>query len=308
MRRKRETHKENQDTSANPKELQVTAIERVGPTGPRTPRGKAISRWNALKHGIFAEGLVEGESRKEYENLLRDLIEEFRPVGRLETIEVEKLAMLYWRYRRFLNAEAALASSAVYEIEHRTPGRKIREAVRGSERGLLHEAFEGENPYFDMRAVEELNRLRQSIEEDGLDWERDRPLLTEIYGRGSETDPFEPSQTKLVSTYHELVFGKEGDGNTTVSKPEAKKQMIELVDDTLEVYAPDAFFRPIEKEREIMRSAAIALVPAGETGERFQRYETMLDRAIDRCLARIERLQRMRLGLGVLPPIKVEVD
>ena len=38
------------------------------------------------------------------------------------------------------------------------------------------------------------------------------------------------------------------------------------------------------------------------------RYETTLDRAIDRVLTQLERYQRMRLGQPVLPPINLNVS
>ena len=45
-----------------------------GATGPRTQRGKQKSRSNAVKHGIFAVGLLSGrESRAEYNARVEDL-------------------------------------------------------------------------------------------------------------------------------------------------------------------------------------------------------------------------------------------
>lgn len=40
---------------------------------------------------------------------------------------------------------------------------------------------------------------------------------------------------------------------------------------------------------------------------RFPRYETSIDRGIDRTLSQLERYQRMRLGQPVVPPIKIDV-
>ena len=78
----------------------------VGPTGLRTLRGKRRSRYNATKHGIFREGIIEGrESRDQYDYLLAALVHHFQPDGALEELLVEKLAMLFWRYRRLLCAE-----------------------------------------------------------------------------------------------------------------------------------------------------------------------------------------------------------
>src|SRR5215469_2519329 len=77
-------------------------------TGSRTSSGKERSKRNSIKHGIFAKALfLKTESRAEYESLLEDLRACFRPVGILEEILVEKLAVLILRYRRFITAETA---------------------------------------------------------------------------------------------------------------------------------------------------------------------------------------------------------
>ncbi len=77
------------------------ALSVHGPSGPRTQRGKQKSRSNAVKHGIFAVGLLRGrESRAEYNALVDGLVESLQPVGMLEEILVEKLAWTLWRYRR----------------------------------------------------------------------------------------------------------------------------------------------------------------------------------------------------------------
>ncbi|MGA8224441.1 MAG: hypothetical protein WB780_22540 [Candidatus Acidiferrales bacterium] len=79
------------------------------PRGPRTAKGKAIASKNALKHGIFSTSLfvAPGESRAEYKTLLSGLREHFQPVGTLEDILLEKLAVSIWRYRRLIYSEAA---------------------------------------------------------------------------------------------------------------------------------------------------------------------------------------------------------
>jgi hypothetical protein len=78
-------------------------------SGPRTEIGKAIASKNALKHGIFSTNILvaPGESRPEYDTLLSGLREHFQPVGTLEDILVEKLAVSIWRCRRLIYTEAA---------------------------------------------------------------------------------------------------------------------------------------------------------------------------------------------------------
>ncbi len=60
-------------------------------------------------------------------------------------------------------------------------------------------------------------------------------------------------------------------------------------------------------ERNKLR-ASTALVPRREVADRLQRYEGSLERAFDRTLAQLERLQRLRLGQPVLPALKVDLS
>jgi hypothetical protein len=54
-------------------------------SGPRTVQGKQKSKYNAIKHGIFAEVVLPNdESRLQYESLLGGLFEDLNPQGRLE--------------------------------------------------------------------------------------------------------------------------------------------------------------------------------------------------------------------------------
>lgn len=82
-------------------------------TGPKTARGKANSRKNATKHGILARALTirEGndpEEAKEFVNLLRSLQEDQRPVGAVEELLVESLAVCLLRKARALRCESQL--------------------------------------------------------------------------------------------------------------------------------------------------------------------------------------------------------
>lgn len=81
--------------------------------GPRTPDGKAVSRYNGLRHGILSVELVIeglGESEGELALLRRQLWEELGPVGVVEELLVERILVAYWRLRRVLIAEGGLLS------------------------------------------------------------------------------------------------------------------------------------------------------------------------------------------------------
>src|SRR5579862_5167225 len=79
-------------------------------TGPRTAAGKAVSRMNAVRHGVLSEAVVVRGSRvqetaEEFEELRKHFREGLRPVGRLEEALVERIVMAHWRLRRVLAME-----------------------------------------------------------------------------------------------------------------------------------------------------------------------------------------------------------
>jgi hypothetical protein len=88
----------------------TTASDSHNPNGPPTPAGKARSRHNACKHGIFAKvALLKSESRSQFDSLLSGLQNDLQPEGTLEQLLVEKLATLLWRYRRLMIAQLAVS-------------------------------------------------------------------------------------------------------------------------------------------------------------------------------------------------------
>lgn len=81
--------------------------------GVKSPEGKAIVKYNALKHGLLAREVVitigEGaENPEEFNSLLEALQTQLYPEETLEEILVEKVAVAYWRLRRAYKYEVGL--------------------------------------------------------------------------------------------------------------------------------------------------------------------------------------------------------
>jgi hypothetical protein len=79
-------------------------------TGPRTEAGKNRSRNNAIKHGIFSRDMLKSwglgkEDAKQFDDFLTQLREDCKPVGVLEEIMVERIAVCLWRLKRALQYE-----------------------------------------------------------------------------------------------------------------------------------------------------------------------------------------------------------
>jgi len=76
-------------------------------TGPKTEKGKAISKYNSLKHGLLSkEVLIDGEDEKILSVLSDDIHENLKPVGAIEALLVERIVSGVWRLRRALSVEA----------------------------------------------------------------------------------------------------------------------------------------------------------------------------------------------------------
>jgi hypothetical protein len=78
-------------------------------TGPRTQAGKAVTRLNALSHGLSAQDpVLPGEQYEEYEALIGALARDLQPVGPLEHLCVVRIASLIWRLARIPRLETGV--------------------------------------------------------------------------------------------------------------------------------------------------------------------------------------------------------
>ena len=86
-------------------------------TGPKTPEGKAAVSRNALRHGFLSrEILLPEEDEEALRELAEQLRNDLRPVGELETLQVEQIVAGYWRLRRLGRIEAGIFTSERFEI------------------------------------------------------------------------------------------------------------------------------------------------------------------------------------------------
>src|SRR5437867_5922914 len=94
-------------------------------SGPKTLGGKVKSSKNALTHGLLSVRLfLNDENPGEFQQLMDDLVASLKPVGALELVLVEKIAVSFWRQRRLIRAE-----TAGIELSRRTEHDHIRSQV-----------------------------------------------------------------------------------------------------------------------------------------------------------------------------------
>ena len=97
-----------------------STTETKSPPRQALPVGHDASRFNALRHGVLSKHTVlPGENKAEYEALLNGLVQEHAPYGPTEEHLVEEIAGVIWRKRRLRLAEAASYRQGLGEIDGR---------------------------------------------------------------------------------------------------------------------------------------------------------------------------------------------
>jgi hypothetical protein len=291
----------------------------IGPraTGPRTSAGKERSKHNAIKHGIFANAmLLRNESRTEFDSMLNRFRNDLQPQGMLEELLVEKLAVISWRYRRLLYAEAAEIEMRAEFVEWDERERQEKEAgddFRGpggfaspdrKDWGLMQKM---ENPIILERCLNLLDQLRSTIEARGFERKLDAEILMGLYGRHERwAETLLDSYVKWCRTAEYSDHEREEGG--FASAEQCKRIFLETVRTEIK------HLNRYEKERASIESERIKLesqrlnIPEAPQLDRLLRYETTLERAFDRAQIQLERLQRMRRSEAASPQLNVNLS
>ncbi len=295
--------------------------------GSRTKKGRELSRLNAVKHGIFACVVLEGrESKKEFRRLIRRLRKALGLTGVLAEFLVPKLAMLIWRLHRTMEAEKAeilRVTNYVHpenEWKQREELRRLNGRWAPSAGGLLEH---GRNPLVLRQCIEVLRDWRSSFAEDGFSPKYDRRVLERIYGHvhvGSAREDFPRAyivalylvglghkwaeEVNVAETNEEVENSEQRGKEELRVRKEGKQSFLKKIDEEIARLAQ--LLKAVEQEQteRLNYEMQVHLVPVAE---RLARYETMLNREIDRTLTQVERLRRWQQGDKDLPPIKLDV-
>jgi hypothetical protein len=258
-------------------------------TGPKTPRGKAYSRRNALKHGLFAmdlyvAALTEWEDPGEYQNLLDRLAKDYQPVGVAEELEVQRIAMCWWKLSRawrYENAEIAFKLCARHAelckwetLSSEDQARLV--LLKNAESEIDATGKISEELKARMFADAEFRRLWEFAEKDLVESLSRRlglpqPMVKEV----REANP--KSQTQFL-------FGTARHTANVLVRERVwlAREVVKLAND-------------------------IEAIPPAETLDRVLRAEAAAERSLGRAIDQLERLQRRRLGEAVPPPVSLRL-
>jgi hypothetical protein len=98
---------------ATPKQTAANRMNAQKSSGPRTAAGKAVSRFNALKHGIYAvHQIMFDEKPEDLAELSAEYHEHHSPADPDQRLLVDTLVHNEWRLRRTRRVEAELWQTA----------------------------------------------------------------------------------------------------------------------------------------------------------------------------------------------------
>ena len=89
-------------------------------TGPKTETGKAVTKMNAVRHGINSNSpVIAGlESDEEWQNYRLGTIEALAPVGALEVMLAERIVLQAWRLQRVARYERGAIETQQEKVEN----------------------------------------------------------------------------------------------------------------------------------------------------------------------------------------------
>ena len=270
---------------------------------------------NSLKHGLLAKEVVidagEGqEDRSQFDGLLGQLRADLGPVGVLEEMLVERIAVSYWRLRRVLRCE-------VGEIRRRLDNASLSIGLARAEEcraEITLPAITGPSPRTMKNSfgLKHLISILESVEEDvaeiGHLSEYSKTRLFKTFGIDKHGFASQCLLFSIMATEgpDKAAEDPENYGDTPDPKTctkiilellsEKRKELEQCMELVIEVenLETDAIVQSLN-------------IPRGVDSDRILRYETTIERQLYRAVSHLEWLQRQRKGDPVLPPISVNM-
>ena len=296
------------------KQLQANR-ENARKGGVKTAEGKAIVKYNALKHGLLAKEAVitvgdGAENPEEFNALLADLKAQLSPEGVLEEMLVEKVAVAYWRLRRACKYEVGLIRNKL--------DTRIDNFYEGAN-------WEGRKYH---KTDQEIDKDVEKQHEGIRYWKKDKADLERMHKDGKPLEGiynWDENWNWLYEKVSELFPEDEFDGG--MQEPQRIRQalngrldwsddaiwegLIQVCEDRIEYHKGQILDLEKQKHQNKLKLQVLAKlgnVPSKQDLDRLLRYEGAIERQFYKALNQLERLQRRRSGDSVPAPVEVDLD
>jgi hypothetical protein len=276
-------------------------------TGPKTARGKANSRRNAIKHGLFIRVIDEtffNEDPTEFLSFYNRLWDELQPVGPREESEVEYIAISWLRLARLWRYENAELQSG-------------RDSVsRDVEIGHY-------DPYFEVPGRARLMSLVQNAKSEVETKGQVSPeLMQKIFNEDVSIETFwrnYEARAEAVAKKKINEIARKIAEERNIPLNEAKH----LLAGGPKLQPEFARFVALETVRSVINQLAQRWghlsrlivqnayqresIPHDMAVDKLIRYGNTFERHMSRAYYRLERLQSRRTGESVPPPLNIQL-
>ncbi|HZP63812.1 MAG TPA: hypothetical protein VFB28_10395 [Terriglobales bacterium] len=297
-------NRSTQSRSVSERKLKANRENAKKSTGPRTPRGKAYSRNNATKHGLFVtdfQKLMEEEDPREFEARYRDLRDELEPVGPSEEGVVWQIAICWLRLERLWRYENAQQASDMQWVSSQAEdGTYYQLAMSETQRdhlALLKTAKREVEASGEISA-ESMKELFKHFE-IRLFWPSNQAAAEKTAKKKRNELALEIAKARRI----ELNEAKQLLAREAKTLPEYKRFVaLETVSTAIKRIGEVVWNR---SQAQIQYEYHLQLIPSDDEVRKIIRYGTTFERQLSRAYDWLERLQRRRKGLPVAPAVNV---
>ncbi len=294
------------------KQIAANRLNAAKSTGPVGPSGKAIAARNSLKHGLLAKEIVvdagEGaESQEQFEAELQALVDHFAPMGPLEEILVEKIAVACWRQRRAHRYEVGL-------IRQRLDNVTDKYYRPASDLDPVGHTPNSRDDEIDAQISEAQKRCQA--------WRDNCERFTQLRQDGKGLQELYNWPDNWDWLYAKLEKGRVYLSAETPAQIRKSLRAAGWTDDALWqahlelcTEKAEAEMKTIQKLQKQKQDHALALqvqrklggMPDGCDLDQLLKYEGSIDKQFYRALSELERLQRIRAGDNVPAPMNINL-
>ncbi|MBI3895518.1 MAG: hypothetical protein HY313_06270 [Acidobacteria bacterium] len=246
------------------------------------------------------------ENKAAFQRLLAELQEHLQPVGPLEEMLVEKIAVSYWRLRRVLRCESGEIRQYLDTAESDYYSELERHATDARDSDDLYDRWRlRDNSIGLSLIIAILDEVREEVTTLGRLSEAAYSDLAYYFGEE------EDSLTSLCKAANQVpTAGAAPDDSDQASKntKKRKERILKILDEERERLEQMRDMSCKEESLEVESQLARLSLPDKEETDKLLRHETALDRQLYRAMNQLERLQRMRRGETVPPPISLEIS
>ena len=270
--------------------------------GPKSKKGKAAVRLNAVRHGVLSTTpVIPGlENQEDWEAHRAGLMASRAPEGPLEEALAERVALLFWRLQRVIRYERDVIAVAQERLVGDLPLRPRRFAT--NEEADFKLALTRER----LRLLRELAQLPDDAEVAGDDA---AIILSAVARYADDVDlesfsiPGVPDDIALEDfTGWTARLIRDGIAAIAADAGQDPKILLVIATSTAELEVINGQIEAERKARDLDRERRERLLPDGPTLDNIVRYEAHLGRQLYQALHELEALQARRRGGA--PPLQ----